>query len=319
MIMVALFSSLILGIGLPAAPAVEVDPLPQLKSRLDAMCSYFRGRAGYSLKMLDSGRQISYRGDERFPTASTIKTAVMLHVIREVEAGRMKWTDKRELPPKSKRLEWDTSVYSYYLQDGLSLDLDGYVNLMISVSDNLATRVLREWLGTVNVNRSLTDLGFKDTLLLASAPKEETRLRRLGGQFGMGMTTPNEMNRMLEMFYRGTATSKAGSEKILRILQKQYWDDWIGVSVPPGVTAAMKSGAISRSRSDTAIVFAEKPYVLTIYTDSQKDQRWTTDNDGDTLLRQIAVLVWNSTQKRKYSPPKGSEKYLPTGGGLEGT
>jgi hypothetical protein len=37
------------------------------------------------------------------------------------------------------------------------------------------------------------------------------------------------------------------------------------------------------------------------------------------LLRQIAVLVWNSTQKRKYFPPKGSEKYLPTGGGLEGT
>ncbi len=291
--------------------------LDRLQVELNKICAGFHGRIGYSVKRLDTGEQISYRGNERFPTASTIKTAVALHAIREVEAGRMNWTDKRALPDKAQRLEYDVSEWSYYLQDGMKLDLDGYVNLMITVSDNLATRVLREWLGTVKVNESLASLGLRDTLLLASAPAGETRLRNLGRQFGMGVTTPNEMARLLELIYRGKAAGPAGCEKLQRILSHQYWDDWIGASVPPGVAVASKSGAISRSRSDTAIVYAPIPYIVTIYTDSQKDRRWVVANEGDAAIRKMASLIWNRLQKRKYTPPKGFEKFLPTGGGVE--
>jgi beta-lactamase class A len=301
--------------------AVSAKPVPTALQRVDVplrqIAKGFHGRLGYYVKRLDTQESIGFRQDERFPTASTIKTAVALHAIAEIEAGRRKWTDQIPLPNAADRVEYDISEWSYFLKDGVKLDLDGYVNLMLVYSDNLATRVLRQTLGTVNINRTLTDLNFRDTLCLASAPASETRLRRLGGQFGMGVTTPAEMARLLELLYLGKATTPAGCTKLIKVLQKQYWDDWIGYSVPPGVAVASKSGAINRSRSDTAIVFGKVPYVITIYTDSQKDQRWTTDNEGDVALRKMASLVWNALEPQKYSPPAGYDKFLPTGGGIE--
>jgi beta-lactamase class A len=304
--------------GVIASPAT-ID-LPRLEKQLDTLCQRFRGRAGYYLKRLDTGQVIAHRADERFPTASTIKTAVALHVVREVEAGRRKWSDKIPLPPTDKRVPYDVSAWSYYLKDGTTLDLDGYVNLTLTVSDNLTTRVLREHFGTVAINQTLDAIGVPEMRLLASAPPEETRLRRLGGQFGMGMTTPRAMGALMEKIYRGQAAGPAGTEKMIRILSHAYWDDWIGASVPPGIVCASKSGAISRSRSDTAIVYAPRPYVLIIFTDNQKDRRWESDNEGDVLIRRVANLVWNALHpERPYEPPKGYERFLPTGGGVENT
>lgn len=296
------------------ATAVPTSKWTKLERQLETLSKRFRGRLGVHVRMLHSDQRIGVRDAERYPSASTIKTAIALHAIREVDAGRRKWTDTYPLPPQNKRIEFDASIWSYYMRDNVPLNLDAYVNLTIVTSDNLTTRVLREWLGTVNINRSLTDLGLRDTLVLSSAPPSESRLRRLNGQFGMGMTTPSEMATLLELIYRGRAASPAGTERMIRILSHQYWDDWIGGSVPPGIVCASKSGAISRSRSDTAIVFAPRPYILTIYTDSQRDRRWVSENEGDLAIIRIAGLVWNATQDRPYSPPPGAKKFAPTGG-----
>lgn len=299
-------------------PVIVTSPIDALKLKLDAICVGFHGRIGYSVKELKTGRQISNRGDERFPTASTIKTAVALEAIHQVESGKLKWSSKHALPNADKRGPNDASMWAYYMKDGLSLDLDGYVNLMITVSDNFSTRVLREWLGTVNMNTTLESLGFENTKCLASAPPDAKRLQRLNGQFGMGMTTPNEMNRLLELIYRRKAASPAGCEKLLRILSHQYWDDWIGSTVPTDVRLSDKSGAINRSRSDTAIVFAQNPYIITIYTDNQKDQRWVLDNEGEVALLKIARLTWDFLEPQQpYRLPDGYQKYTPTGGGVE--
>ena len=297
-----------------AAPSPDYDAL---KTRLDRICAPFRGRIGYCVRDLRTGRTIDRLGDERFPTASTIKTAIAVHVMREIDAGRLKWTDTREVPPAAKRGENDVSEWSYYLKDGLKLNVDGWTNLMIVYSDNLATRVLREWLGSVNVNKSLAALGFTETLSLSSVPASETRLRKINGQFGMGVTTPKEMARLMALIAERKAASAAGSERLLRMLGHQYWDDWIGSTVPPEVRVCSKSGAISRSRSDTAIVWAKRPYVLTIYTDSQKDRRWTDENEGDRSLVRISTEVWNALGDRPYVPPPGARNFLPTGAGIE--
>lgn len=299
-------------------PIVALAPMDSLKTRLDGICKGLHGRMGYSIKELKTGRHISFRGDERFPTASTIKTAIALEAIHQVETGKLQWSSKRMLPNAAQRVPYDASMWAYHMKDGVSLDLDGYTNLMITVSDNLATRVLREWLGTLNIDANLESLGFKDTKCLSSAPPEATRLRKLNGQFGMGMTTPNEMNRLLELIYLRKAASPAGCEKLLRIMSHQYWDDWIGSTVPTNVRLSSKSGAIDRSRSDTAIVFAENPYIITIYTDGQKDQRYASDNEGELALLKIADIVWNTLEPKKpYHLPPGYQKFTPTGGGVE--
>jgi beta-lactamase class A len=296
-----------------------VDLVP-LKQRLDAVARNFPGRMGYSLILLNSGRRIGYREDERFPAASTIKTAIALEALRQVDGGRRAMSDKKTVPPQAERRTWESSMWTYFLRDGVQLDLDGWVSLMITHSDNLATRVVREWVGVRDINATMTALGLPNTKNLASAPADDVLLRRQNSQFGMGMTTPGEMARLLELLYRRRAASPAVCEKLMRLMGQQYWDDWIGSSVPVDVKVSSKSGAISRSRSDTAIVFSPtEPYVLTIYTDNQKDRSWAANNPGHVAITTVAGLVWNSLHpRRQYTMPKEyRDKFLPTGGGVE--
>lgn len=292
-------------------------PLAPLQLRLNAICEAFHGRMGYSLKVLKSGQRIEYRGDERFPTASTIKTGVMVAAIQEVDEGKLRWTEQRPMPPPEQR---EASMWSFFLKEGTKLDLDGWVNLMITVSDNTALINVRNWIGTMEINRRLEALGLPNTKILGNAPPEATSVRRLRTMFGMGMTTPNEMNRLLELIYQRKAASPAGCDKMIRILSHDYWDDYIGITIPPEVKYANKVGAITRSRSDTAIVFGDNPYILTLYTDNQKDQRWVAGNEGEAAIVRASSEVWNFLNPRHpYRIPSGyREKFMPTGGGVEG-
>lgn len=297
-------------------PPRRPGDLDKLKKRLDMISAGFPGRLGYSLTLLRDGRHIDVRGDERFPTASTIKTSIALAAICQIEDGKLKWTDKRSVPPSYYR---EASMWSSSFKDGTVLDVDGWVNLMITVSDNTATIVMREWLTPDVINARMEKLGLPNTKILWNYFTPGSREAKFRKQFGLGMTTPNEMNRLFQLLYRRKATSEAGCEKLMRILSHQYWDDWIGSTVPVDVKVASKSGAIDRSRSDCAIVFSPtEPYVLTLYTDWQKDQRYTTENIGDNTLIKMAGIVWNTLHPhRPYHLPKGYDKYGPTGGGVE--
>ena len=290
--------------------------LAHLQGQLDPICREFHGRIGYCVRDLESGESISSRGSERFPTASTIKTAVALEAIRQVEEGKVSWTDRTTVPPMDGR---QFSMWSYFFKDNTVLDLDGWVNLMITVSDNTATMVLREWLKPDNVNARLESLGLHNTRVLwDNFPPDEPEKIKLRVQYGLGFTTPIEMNRLVELIYRHRAASNAGCDRLLRILSHQYWDDYSGVTTPIDVKVASKSGAIDRSRSEVAIVYASHPYILTIYTDNQRDQSWTPKNEGDVTIRKMCELIWNGLNpSRPYHPPLGFERFLPTGGGVE--
>lgn len=293
--------------------AASSPRLDRLKSDLDTVCAGFHGRIGYSVLDLKSGRRIENHADDRFPTASTIKVAVALQALREVDAGTLKWNDVQVVPPEDGR---EASMWSYFFKDGTKVDLDGYVNLMLTVSDNTATIVLRRWLGPEAINGTMASLGLHNTKVLWDHfPDSDAEDRKLRETWGLGVTTPHEMNRLWEMVYRHQAGSDAVCEKLLRILSHQYWDDLTGISVPVGVETCSKSGAVDESRSECALVWSDRPYILTIYTADQKDQRWANDNEGDVTIRKMCRMIWAGFEpSHPYQPPAGYEKFMPNGG-----
>ena len=302
--------------ALIAALALVPTPLATLKSSLDARCAAFRGKAGYCVVDLASGERIDRLGTEIFPTASTIKTAVALEALMQVEEGRHKMTDAREVPSDMALRE--ASQWGYHFKDGTKPDLDGWLNLMIGYSDNTATIVLRGWMGIENVNARMASLGLLNTRVLGPVPKSKTDLYRWRQRWGLGMTTPREMARLFELLYKGKAGTPAASEKLLRVLRRQYWDDLTIAAVPVDVAVGAKSGAISRSRSEVAVVWASRPFVVAFYTDDIADRRWTPENEAETLIRAMSVDAWNAfAPDRPFALPKGYDKFVPTGGGGE--
>ena len=48
-------------------------------------------------------------------------------------------------------------------------------------------------------------------------------------------------------------------------------------------------------------------YVVSIITKNQQDQRWTDDNEGDVLLKRLAVIVWNRFEPQSgWTAPTGA-------------
>src|SRR5207237_8920993 len=198
----------------------------------------------------------SLNGDERVPTASTIKIAVMIETFARVAEGRAKWTDELVL---TKAARYGGSGVLPELSDGLRLTLRDCVNLMMLVSDNTATNMVLDYLTTDAVNARMDSLGFKQTRIM----------RRVGGggesregkvadnkRFGLGATTPHEMVQILEKLDRGEIISPAASKEMLDLMKREQARYAIGRTTSDPM--ASKYGALDRLRSCVAIVYSKK-------------------------------------------------------------
>lgn len=300
----------------PGSGQVLAPELSVLKKKMDRVAVGFGGRLGYHVIDLKSGARFGFRDEERYPSASTIKTVVMIELFNQVEAGKMSFEDQLDVPPVGKR---NPSMWTAHLLEGSQVNLDGLNTLMMNVSDNTATVMLSQHLGIENIERRMLDWGFTDTACTIRTAGTNQRLERLYETFkNMGVTSPHEMATILQMIHAGKAASPAACEKMIRIMSSQYWDDFIDWSVPNDVVIASKVGALERSRSDSAIVYGPRPYILTIYTDHAKDRSWGFDCEGHVAIRALGGLAWNGMNPgRPYTPQDGAKKFAPTGGGVE--
>ena len=82
-------------------------------------------------------------------------------------------------------------------------------------------------------------------------------------------------------------------------------------SCPPYVHIGNKSGALSDLRADVGIVDAPTgTYILSVYTNNNKDCRWSNENEADQAIRKISSLVWKYYNPHsKWSVPPGVENY----------
>lgn len=288
-----------------ALPPASAETMAELKARMDKFADSFRGTLGYSLHFKGEPEEtITRLCDEPFATASTIKTAIMCEVMHQIDQGKIKWSDQVEVQPSDDR---QGGGFAYHFKEGTKLSIAQWVHLMITVSDNTATMLLREHVGQKNVNDWLATNGFKATRLLNGKKCDELGLRELQRKYGLGMTTPGEMMRLHEMIYDGKAGSAASCDRMMRILAHQYWDNNIGSQAPP-MHSASKSGFIGRNYSDAALVSAPKgDYVLAIYIKDCAD-----GERGNAAIRTLAAMVWRHFDPdQTWTPPDGAIDLLP--------
>src|SRR3712207_319887 len=88
-----------------------------LHRTLDSLARAHRGIVGYAVHNLDTGERLSLRGDEKFPTASLIKVAVLVTLFDLVERGMISLDDRLTVTKmedrKSTRLNSSHANISY--------------------------------------------------------------------------------------------------------------------------------------------------------------------------------------------------------------
>ena len=123
-----------------------------MEDQIGAVVKAFRGQMGVAAIDIRTGETIGVSADARFPTASTIKTAVMIEAWQQVADGRLSMETAVTLRDADKV---GGAGVLRGLHDGLALTIADLIHLMIVLSDNTATNLLIERIGTARVNARL--------------------------------------------------------------------------------------------------------------------------------------------------------------------
>lgn len=283
----------------------RADP-SAMEERLSAIVREFRGTLGIAALDLRSRQWIAVNGEVRFPTASTVKTAVMLEAHHQASEGRLPYDAKFTLRERDKV---SGSGVLNGLHDGVVLTTADLIHLMIVLSDNTATNLLVERLGTARINERLESYGIREVKLFRPTFRDGRAdvLPELEREFGLGMATPRDMVRLMALIADGKAVDREASDQMLATLRRQQDRAMIPRLLPSlrGLSVGNKTGTDEEKqagadnlkrhvRADAAIVTGpDFAYAVAIFARQIEDTRWSADNDGVTTGARISRLLFD--------------------------
>lgn len=264
----------------------------------------FDGTVGLAARNLDTGEEVVVNGDTPFPTASAIKTAVMIEAWHRMAAGTMSMDEQLTLRDAEKV---GGSGVLNGLADGLRLSVRDLIHLMIVLSDNTATNMLVARLGTRTIDDRLESYGLQRTKIFRPTFRDGKPdvFPELEREFGLGMSTPREMAMLMALIAEGRAVNAEASAAMLATLRGQQDRAMIPRLLPDGAEVGNKTGTDSEKlpdakgrrgaiRVDAAIVTAGKlRYVIAVFVRRGGDTRYSIDNEGVLLGARLSKLVYD--------------------------
>ncbi len=268
------------------------------RSGAQAVGLYFRTLDGRDSLLLDAA--------QRFHAASTMKIPVMIQVFRDVDAGTLRLGDS--LPVRRTfRSILDGSPYeldpaddsdsTLYGRVGTRASVRGLVELMITVSSNLAANLLIDRVGAARANRTAHELGADSIAVLRGVEDIPA--------FNAGLNntaTARDLGVLLLGVANGTAASPASCRAMVDVLARQRFNDGIPAELPPGTRVAHKTGEITAINHDAGIVYPARgpAYVLVVLTRGIKEQETSS-----RLIADLSLMVYRRATGATREPGPG--------------
>jgi beta-lactamase class A len=250
-------------------------------------------QVGLYFRTLDGRDSLRLGASRRFHAASTMKVPMMIQVFRDVDAGTLRLADSLpvrrtfhsildgspyDLSPA------DDSDSTLYALVGKRVSVRALVELMITVSSNLAANLLIDRVGAARANRTAHELGADSIAVLRGVEDIPA--------FNAGLnntTTARDLGVLLAAIANGTAASPGSCRAMVDVLARQRFNDGIPADLPPGTRVAHKTGEITAVNHDAGIVYPAQgpPYVLVILTHGIQDQRTSSG-----LIADLSLLVY---------------------------
>ena len=270
----------------------------KLEAKLKEAISGYNGDIGIYVKNLRTGKLVSINADAIFPTASIVKVPILIGIMDKIERGELKY-DEEIIYKDSLLYEGEDILGSF--KNNEKIALKKVMMLMLTTSDNTASLWLQSLAGKgTRINEILDSLRFKSTRVNSRTPgREDNRT-----QYGWGQTTPAEMAKLFEMIYRNQVISPSASERMQRVLGRNFWDAEGLSQIPPYIEVYSKNGAVNASRSEIMIVNAvHNPYIFSVFTKNNKDVSWGDTNEAWIVTRKISKMLWEYFEpKDKWEP-----------------
>lgn len=266
---------LLLNMTLPTQAQPLQDSLTAYLARLSETA-----KVSLSVKSLTNGNvAFSHHGDERVPSASVIKLPIMLEAMERVKAGTLNLNTIHTLL-NSEKVGGSGKLQNYPDQSRVSYR--ELLRLMMVKSDNTATNIFIKLLGRDAINQRIHTIGLSQSQL--NRVMMDTIAARQGRE---NYVTAHEMNTLLEKIYwKQVATSTLCAEMI-DILKQNKDASTIPRLLPKDVAVAHKTGTLAYVRGDAGIVYAKKPFLLSVFVEG------VPTPDAERIIGEIALICYN--------------------------
>jgi beta-lactamase class A len=109
------------------------------------------------------------------------------------------------------------------------------------------------------------------------------------------VTTARGLGKLMGALQRGDAASAWATEAMIGILLRQEFNDEIPAGLPPGTRVAHKTGWITATTHDAAIIYRDgrAPIVLVILTRAIPQRA-----DAQRLMADLARIAWDHAESR---------------------
>jgi beta-lactamase class A len=281
-----LFAVPVLLVPAASASAAELSSkqaalLGELRARVQAVGPHLDGVLGVYVHDLSSGATVEVRPDEVFPTASSIKLAVLYELYRQAEEGRVDLSEVTQ--PPVPRVAGSGILQN--LSDRVSLTWRDLAILMHVLSDNEAANLVIRRVGIDAVNRRLDALSLPRTRLRREMMDIEAACR--GDE---NVSTPREMARLAEIVARGEGLAPERARDLLAVATVPDESSRFRRGLPEGVRAVNKRGELEGVRCEAAWVDVPgRPYsvaVMTTYVASEAD--------AEAAITEISAAVYST-------------------------
>jgi beta-lactamase class A len=270
-----------------------------LQKEIADLVQGFNGAVGIYVLGISKNKTAEINADTIFPTASMVKVPILIGLMHKINSGDLAYHQDMLFTDSVRYSEGQEILASF--KDSQKISLNQLMMLMMSMSDNGASLWLQGLAGGgIQINKYLDSLGMKYTRVNSRTEGRKDNWQ----QYGWGQTTPREMATLMRDIVENKIINKQISERMLRLMSRQFWDEDAISQIPPNIFVADKSGAVNQTRDEVLYVNGANPYIFCICTKYNKDTSWETNNEAWVLTRKLSALLW------KYFNPKST--WLPS-------
>lgn len=295
----ALLTLVILGSLMLGLAACRNATTPESPASLEAtlatlLAEHPEATVAVAVRDPQTGTRLDLNGARSFHAASTMKVPVMMEVYRQALRGRFSLDDSllvknefRSIVDGSSYSIEDDSDDAIYERLGQQMSVRDLVYQMITVSSNLATNLIIDFVSADSVQATCERLGTTTMRVLRGV--EDIKAYRQGLS---NSATATDLATLLDALRRGTAVSPNADRAMIDVMRDQQFNTMIPAGLAEGTHAAHKTGWITRIHHDAAIVYPAQgePYVLVILTEGLDDENVSAAL-GASIARAVHAIL----------------------------
>lgn len=250
-----------------------------LQARLEARIAQTDAEVvGVYFLDLAAGDSMLIDADARVHAASTMKVPVMIQLYRDRDAGLLSLDDSMTITETFRSIvdgssyelgAPDDSDTTLYRRVGERESIRRLMELMITVSSNLAANMLIELVGADRIRETMRELGADSISVLRGVEDMKAYSAGLSNT-----TTARDEGVVYRAIAEDRAASPESCREMIDVLLRQEFNEGIPAGLPERARVAHKTGWVpGLVRHDNGIVLLEggERYVLVVLTKSELD------------------------------------------------